>query len=116
MSEFSPDHEFSDIMEGIRGTIASVQGGLLGLDKYEYLLAPPDELNERGADRWRLVPMPPLQIKQSLAGPIGSVLFVMERQLLADDADLAQMSAQPAFCSCPAGGFVPHPVHELGDE
>ncbi len=67
--------------------IANAFAGLGVYDRYEYKMVPLDELSEHGAERWRVVPVPPAQeITQGLTGPkAGPLMFLMERMILVDD-------------------------------
>lgn len=82
------DQAFIGAMEMIGGAINSVQTSALGLDRYEYAMVPVDELNAYGADRWRVVAVPPVQeVKVTLGQPTpGALTFLMERLVIVGDS------------------------------
>jgi hypothetical protein len=83
--EHTAEAQMAQAFSGLAGT---VQGMAMGLyDRHEYKMVPVDDLSEHGADRWRVVPVPPAQeITQGLTGPrAGPLMFLMERQVLVDD-------------------------------
>lgn len=51
------------------------------MGKWEYVMVPAEELSERGAEGWRVIPVPPAQeVTQGLTGPkVGPLMFLMER-------------------------------------
>lgn len=73
MPEDDDDFEYSSL---------SYDETLMGLECWEYAWVRPEELNDHGADRWRVVYMTPWYE--------GKVL--MERKRLADDAMLREMT------------------------
>ena len=87
MTEFNADQEFAGTMEMIRGAIGTVQAAQLGLEGYEYKMVPFDELTAYGADRWRVVPIPPMQEIRMILGQAtpGLLTFLMERQVIVGD-------------------------------
>jgi hypothetical protein len=88
MSEQTPDEVMASAFMGLAG---SVQQAMMadGLARYEYAMVPVEELNDHGADRWRVVPVPPAQeitlvLGQPKAGPLT---YLMERSVLVGEAD-----------------------------
>jgi hypothetical protein len=81
------DQAFAGAMNMIGGAISTVQASALGLETYEYAMVPSGELNERGADRWRVVAVPPVQeVVNGLGGMRpGPVTYLMERRVLIND-------------------------------
>jgi hypothetical protein len=89
VSEFHSDTDqaFISLVEMMRGAIGGMQGQMLGMDRFEYKLVPVHELSEHGADRWRVVPVPPsMEVKVVLGQPQpGPMSFLMERQVIVDE-------------------------------
>jgi hypothetical protein len=53
-------------------------------ERWEYVFVEQNDLNKAAAEGWRVVPLGPVQqVKEGLAGLVGSVLFLMERQVMA---------------------------------
>lgn len=105
MNPEEADQAFAQMMGMIGSALASMQGGMLGLERYEYAMVPIDDLNAYARDRWRVVPVPPVQEVKVTLGQMapGPAVFLMERQLLTDDADLGQLAAS-AGPGEPGGG------------
>jgi len=74
----------AQMAETLAAVMGSVQQATMGMDRYEYAFVADSLLNQYGADRWRVVRVPPL------SQDCGSV-FLMERLVLAGDGDLSAL-------------------------
>jgi len=73
------------MFEGLGAAVGQLQSSMFGMDRHEYAFAAGAELNEMAADRWRLVPIP------AQRNEAGVLVYVMERQALTDERDLASL-------------------------
>ena len=83
------DAQMAQMAQAFVGLAGTAQGAMMGaFDHFEYRHVALEDLNAHGADRWRVVAIPPSQeIKQGLAGITpGPLMFLMERQVIAPDS------------------------------